>query len=187
MADPIKIHKYQFKYDVDFTNSSGSVASRSFSFDTKSINGGLSSAQEFQNFLVGQGSTSVAAIVPNEFIQPTGWRDNDPSELPWTTEKVRLTGVTTDETFYGEAGGGSSASGRNLSIIGADDDMDTEVQFAYDGISSTEPPTVSVFYNDQWNAQSVSYSNNVHRFFFEKTAVMRDQKPAEMQEFTIAY
>ena len=181
-----------------FANSSGSVASRSFTFDTKSINGGLSSAQEFQNFLVGQGSTSVAAIVPNQFIQPTGWRDNDPSEPPWTTEKVRLTGVTTDETFYGEAGGGSSASGRNLSIIGADDDMDTEVQFKYDGINQSQPPTVSVFYNDQWNAQSLSYYENLNAFYFEKSAVMKDQKgtiyipasgtlPAEMQEFTIAY
>ena len=198
MADPITTYKHQFKFDIDFANASGSTATRSFTIDTKSISGGLSVAQEFQSFLIGQGSTSVAAIVPNQFIQPTGWRDDNPSEPPWTTQKVRLTGITTDETFYGEAGGGSSAGGRSITITGAEDDMDTEVQFTYEGINQAEPPTVSVFYNNQWNAQSLSYYENLNAFYFEKTAVMKNQQgtiyvppsgtlPAAMEEFTIAY
>ena len=197
MAEVTRITN-QFKYDFEFSNASGSTATRSFTIDTRNFEGGLSSAQELQKFFAGTGSLSVAAIVPNEFIQPTGWRDNNPAEPPWTTQKVYLTGITKYETSYDPEGGGESPSGRNLVITGADDEQDSEVHFRYDGAdsSSVNKPKVEVFYNGTWNEPNITFDGN--GYYFEKTSVMKDAKgtisipskgtlPADFGEFTIAY
>lgn len=188
----------QFKYDFEFSNASESTATRSFTIDTKNFEAGLSYAKALQDFFAGTGSLSVASIVPKEFIQPTGWRDNNPNEPPWTTQKVYLTGITKYETSYDPAGGGESPSGRNLVITGASDEQDSEVHFTYDGADSStvNKPRVEVFYNGVWNEPNITFDGN--GYYFEKTAVMKDATgtisipskgtlPADFGEFTIAY
>lgn len=126
----------QFKYDFEFTNASGSSATRSFTIDTRNFEGGLSAAQELQNFFAGTGSLSVAAITPNEFIQPTGWRDNNPAEPPWTTNMVYLTGITKYETTYNPAGGGGGGGmARNFiyEVSGS------YLNFGFDGANEVQP------------------------------------------------
>ena len=191
----------QFKYDFDFTNASGSTATRSFTIDTRNFEGGISSAQELQRFFAGQGSLSVAAIVPNQFVQPTGWRDNDPNEPPWTTQTVYLTAITKYETTYDPAGGGGGdvePTERNYSIVGADDEQSSEIHFSYDGISDTVKPTVNVFYNNKWNPMTVNYQSNGSYYLLEKTELLANKKgtifipatndyAAELHEFTIVY
>lgn len=126
----------QFKYDFDFTNASGSTASRSFTIDTKNFEAGLSHAKALQDFFAGTGSLSVASIVPKEFIQPTGWRDNNPAEPPWTTEKVYLTGITKYETSYDPAGGGG---GGDEAVIQLEYDSDIDaVTITYQGTSTPQ-------------------------------------------------
>lgn len=198
MAEVTRITN-QFKYDFDFSNASGSTATRSFTIDTRNFEGGLSSAQELQQFFAGQGSLSVAAIVPNQFIQPAGWRDNNPAEPPWTTNTVYLTGITKYETSYEPAGGGSvEPSARNLVVTGADDAQDPEVQFRYDNMSDTIKPTVNVFYNGNWNSLTPTYVAEQGYYYIDKSSVMSGAKatvfvpavgtyPADFKEFTIAY
>lgn len=138
----------QFKFDFDFTNASGSTASRSFTIDTQNIEGGLSAAKELQDFFAGVGSLSVAAIVPNQFVQPTGWRDNDPNEPPWTTNMVYLSAITEYKTTYSPAGGGGGGMSRNFvyEVSGS------YLNFGFDGANEVQPKV----YDANGNAITVS-------------------------------
>lgn len=192
----------QFKFDFAFSNASGSTASRSFTIDTRNFEGGLSSAQELQKFFAGQGSLSVAAIVPNEFIQPTGWRDNNPAEPPWKTDTVYLTGITKYETSYDPAGGGESGA-RNITFEGIDDEQSSEAILRYTGANTSNSPTLNLLINGTWGSYGLTpggSGDNVW-FTFQKTAVMNGAKctvyvPAETDgqnlapefaEFTVVY
>lgn len=142
MATPIVTEKNQFQYDIDFTRD-GETKSRSFTIDAYSLSGALSSAQQFQAFLAGQGGLSVTSIVPNEFIQPAGWRDNNPDESPWTTTSVGLTAIKTTEIYYGKSGGGGGGGGGERTISVMWDSASGGMYFTYDGQLQTD--VVKVF------------------------------------------
>lgn len=161
MATPILTEKNQFKYEIEFSRGA-SATTRSFTIDTTSLSAGLSAAQEFQSFLAGTGGFSVASIVPNQFIQPAGWRDDDPDEDPWTTEKVSLTGIRTEETFYGtEGGGGGGGGGGDLEL---EYDPSEGVIIKFDG--QTQTSLVKAF-AENGTALTVEWDTGSHYHFIE--------------------
>lgn len=119
MATPVIISKDQFKYEFTLARD-GDNATRSFTIDTNAPAAALSAAIELQGIFAGSASSPFNLINPNQLIQPAGWRDNDPDEDPWTTAKVGLVQIHTDETYYGELPEGGGDEGEysvpNLSI-----------------------------------------------------------------------
>lgn len=89
-----------FKYDFVFTRGN-STATRSFTFDTKSLSTALPEAQSLQSILSGSISSPFEVLDATALFQPAGWRDDDPNEAPWDTKQVNLTGVHTDEYIFG--------------------------------------------------------------------------------------
>lgn len=111
MATPVIISKDQFKYEFTLARD-GDNATRSFTIDTNAPSAALSAAIELQGIFAGSASSPFNLINPNQLIQPAGWRDNDPNEDPWTTAKVGLVQVHTDETYYGELPDGGGGGGQ---------------------------------------------------------------------------
>lgn len=164
--------KNQFKFEFALQNGGNSATTRSFTIETvNGLSSGLSAAQSLQSVLAGSVSSPFSVIDPTTFVQPTGWRDNDPNEPPWTTASVTLFGIETKETFYSTEGGGGGGGddSRNLRITGADDDQDPEVNFYFDGDVT---PIVTALVNGTWQNVTVSKVGSGGQYYFEKSVGM---------------
>lgn len=75
------------------------TATRTFSIDdVPNSAAGVSSAKAFRDAFLNGTGLSLAEIEPRQFWQPTGWRDNDLYEAPWTTVGCNVKIVSTTET-----------------------------------------------------------------------------------------
>lgn len=198
MAD-ITVTNIKAQYDWQFQRGA-STASRTITIDDVTYDeAGVSKATAFRDIFTGAVSSPFTAIDATKFWQPTGWRDEDLNEEEWTTTGCNLSIIKTDEWQIDGGGGGGGGGERNIELTGADDEQDSEVLIRYDGLSQASPPSVSVYYNGQWNTVSVTYGGGANPYFgFEKTEAMANANatvympasgtyPAAVHEFTIAY
>lgn len=192
MADVV-VNDYRASFEWKLARGQSSTT-RTFSIDGVQENeAGISAAKAFRDaFLTGAG-LSLSIIDPTKFWQPTGWRDNNPSEEPWDTVGCTAKIISTRE-LYLEGGESTVTSGRNIEVYGADDPDINVVYFTFDGDSSTVAPEVKVFYNNTWNEITTTFSNNHYQF--TKTAAMLNAEgtiyvwsegtlPADFKKFTI--
>lgn len=200
MAD-ITITNVKAQFDWQLQRGA-STATRTFSIDDVTYDAaGVSKATAFRDIFTGAASSPFTQIDATKFWQPTGWRDNDDTEEEWTTTGCNLSIIQTNEWQVDSGSGGGGTGERNLEITGADDEMDPEVIFYYDGLSESNPPVVSVYYNGQWNTVAATYGQGTEQrayFKIDKTSAMANangtiylpasgEYPAEVHEFTIVY
>lgn len=74
-----------------------------------------------QIFVGGDSSSQLGGISANQLIQPASWRDNDPSDPPWTTASVTPRIIQTNTTILDSIGGGG---GGETGVIELDYDSD---------------------------------------------------------------
>lgn len=145
-------YRWQFKLKRD-----NDTEERSITLDQiKPNDAGLSAAKAFRDMCVGSTSSPLTVIDPTNFIQPTGWRDNDPNEEPWQTVACTLSKIEENVTTYegGEGGGGTP------STIELDYDPDEDLlTITYQGSST---PKV---YNSAGTAMTVEAST-VSGYYF---------------------
>lgn len=135
MAD-VTTESAKWQYTFNLTRD-GEKTTRVFSIDNplSEVAGGVSAAKAFRDVFTGAASSPFSVIDPTQFIQPTGWRDENPDELPWTTTAVYLKRIETTETAYGGGGGG----GGDEAVIGLSYDSEIEaVTITYQGTSTPQ-------------------------------------------------
>lgn len=138
------------------------------------VDGAAQSAviRDFRDGFV-NGSLSLSVIDPHTFWQPTGWRDNDPDEAPWTLASAEARIITTDETLL-DGGIAPVPGGDNPRNIQFKNDVIT-----YDGLIQSQPPSVSMKDSNGWAPVEVSYVPSSQGFGIE-------DQPAEWDEISIA-
>lgn len=99
MADVTTV-KRTYRWTFDLTRD-GDTTTRTISADDISTTEqGLSAAKAFRDMFNGSASSPLTIIDPQTFIQPTGWRDNNPNEAPWTTADCTLARIDETTTYY---------------------------------------------------------------------------------------
>lgn len=126
MAD-VTTQSSKWQYTFHLTRD-GEETTRVFSIDNP-INSaaGVSAAKAFRDVFTGAASSPFSVIDPTQFIQPTGWRDEDASEPPWTTTAVYLKRFDTTETTY-DGGGGGGGTTREITFVPMSDELDFRVE-----------------------------------------------------------
>ena len=174
MADVIS-QKLQYKYDFVLGRTGADDESRSMTLDTTDDTGAgetLAKAKALRDlFVTGSASgVTLAAVDPTQFIQPTGWRDNDPNDAPYTVKSCKLSLVNTTTTTY-DGGEGGGDNPRNITY-------DSNGVIKYTGLNSTDAPLVAAFYSNEWHNQAVEYSSSNGGW------IMSDE-PAEFSQLSI--
>lgn len=108
--------KLQFNFDMQRGQS---AATRSLTVsDVPEYSASYAStAEDFLKIFTGEKANPFSIIEPTEFFQPTGWRDNDPEESPWTTVGGEVHYITTTDYLIATSGqGGDTPSGGETEI-----------------------------------------------------------------------
>lgn len=131
MADvTIQNAKWQFTFNLE---RDGEETTRILSIDNPiNSTAGVSAAKAFRDVFIGAASSPFSVINPTQFIQPTGWRDEDSDEPPWTTTAVYLKRIDTTETIY-DGGGGGGGTTREITFSPTSD----ELKFRVEGLSAS--------------------------------------------------
>lgn len=99
MAD-VTVVKDSYRWTFDLVRDD-ETTTRTISMDNaKTDEAGLSAAKAFRDMFSGSISSPLTIIDPQTFIQPSGWRDNNPHESPWTTKSCELARVKETTTYY---------------------------------------------------------------------------------------
>lgn len=137
--------KLQYKFELQRGQS---TATRSLTVsDVPEFSASYAStAENFLQIFTGGTTNPFSVIDPTTFFQPTGWRDNDPDEDPWTTVGGEVHHVTTTDYLIAQSGetpdtpsGGLSAS--TLRIVAATNNNVSVIS------NSSQTPTL-MFDND---------------------------------------
>lgn len=153
MAD-VTTTKESYRWIFGLTRGTD-TGERTLSIDNIQPNGGgLSAAKDFRDTFIGNGSTSFAIIDPTQFIQPSGWKDNDPNEEPWTTTSCTLQRVLEQVTTFD---GGTPAQPRNFRVEGASDESDSRINIYFDG---DVQPVVYGYNGTTWQTMQVNSVGN---------------------------
>lgn len=101
LQEDVMAVRYTANFDWDLTRSQGQETNkRSFTIDNVPYSSESANAiRKFAKDFLTAGGMSLTAIDQSTFWQPTGWRDNDPNEEPWTLNDVTVSIVKTETTW----------------------------------------------------------------------------------------
>lgn len=163
MADIlVQSSKWQFNFEFE---RDGETNTRTISVDsTLNSEAGLSAAKAFRDVLTGAAANPFSIIEPTTFIQPTGWRDNNPEEEPWTVTACHLVRIDSTETHY-DGGDGIPARGLELRYDNSDTANPKVIIYAED-ITSTNVSILNakVYYTDgEYGTTPVTWNSTLDK------------------------
>lgn len=99
LQEDVMATRYTANFEWELTRD-GETTTRSFSIDRVPYSSeGANTIRQFAKDFLTAGGMSLAAVDQSTFWQPTGWRDNDPNEDPWTLADVTVSIVKTETTW----------------------------------------------------------------------------------------